>query len=80
MYKILLKSKGTSKDLYSFYQIEETSTVSGIEVTVKKDYETSDLTELAAKYQELLKDYTTEILVPMHALDVDLNTVITENI
>lgn len=80
MYKILLKSKGASRDIYAFYQIEETSTVGGVEVTVKKDYETSDLAELATKYKELLAEYTTDILVPMHVLDVDLTTVITENI
>lgn len=68
MYKILIKTKSSSKDYYTPYMIDEITESS----ITSKEYETESLEELAATYKDLLKSYTLEQLKPIHELDTEI--------
>ena len=65
-YNILIKASGSNPDIFKFYQ--ENGAV----------YETSDITALTTMYNTLLEKYPTSQVIPIHQLDVELNTAITD--
>lgn len=65
-YNILIKTPGSNKELFKFYQ----------ENGVK--YETTDLDSLTTMYESLLNNNPKSEVIPIHALDIALNTVISE--
>lgn len=65
-YNILIKSTGASKDLFKFY------------LENGQPYETSSLTDLKTMYESLLETNPKAQVIPIHNLDVTLNTVISE--
>ena len=64
-YCILIKASGANADTFKFYQENGTT------------YETDDITKLTTMYNTLLEKYPLTQVVPIHKLDVDLNTEIT---
>ena len=73
MYKVFIRNKNSTKELYSPYTEETTeATEDGVETKVTKIYETADLMELAEKYKTLLSDFTTEQIKLVEELDVSI--------
>ena len=73
MYKVFIRNKNSTKELYYPYAEEVTETSEGgIETKVTKIYETADLVELAGKYKSLLSDYTTDQIKLVEELDVNI--------
>ena len=64
-YRILIKTTGYSKDLFKFY-INDSGNI----------YETSDITELTAMYNKLVQIMPMDQVIPIHFLNVELNTII----
>lgn len=78
MYKILIKNK-RMKDLYSIYQIEQTSINDDNEIVTEKiDYETDNLEELTKTFTELLEKYPAEVLTPIESLKNAISVEITD--
>lgn len=65
-YNILIKALGSSKDLFKFYMEDN------------QIYETDDLEELKDTYEKLLETNPKSLVIPIHNLDVQLNTIISE--
>lgn len=65
-YNILIKASGASADTFKFYQ--ENGDI----------YETEDISKLTEMYNSLLEKYPRIQVVPIHKLDVELNTEITD--
>lgn len=64
-YNILIKASGNNSDIFKFYQ-ENGET-----------YTTDDITKLTTMYNTLLEKYPTTYVIPIHKLDVELDTQIT---
>lgn len=62
MYKILIKVQGSNRDMYTLYQENGVT------------YETEDNAALTTMYNKLLEKYAVTDVLPVHALDVKLNT------
>lgn len=65
-YNILIKSLGSTKDLFKFY------------LENGQPYETDDLEALKDMYEKLLETNPKSEVIPIHNLDVSLNTIISE--
>lgn len=61
-YNILIKAQGSNKELFKFFQENGTK------------YETEDIDALIKMYNSLLETNPKSEIVPIHALDVELNT------
>ena len=61
-YNILIKAQGSNKELFKFFQ----------ENRIK--YETEDIDTLIKMYNSLLETNPKSEIIPIHALDVELNT------
>ena len=61
-YNILIKSLGSIKNLFKFYMENGTK------------YETEDIDTLTKMYNSLLETNPKSEIIPIHALDVELNT------
>ena len=61
-YNILIKAQGSNKELFKFFQ------ENGIK------YETEDIGTLIKMYNSLLETNPKSEIIPIHALDVELNT------
>ena len=61
-YNILIKAQGSNKELFKFSQENETK------------YETEDINTLIKMYNSLLETNPKSEIIPIHALDVELNT------
>ena len=61
-YNILIKAQGSNKELFKFFQENGTK------------YETEDLDTLTKMYNSLLETNPKSEIIPIHALDVELNT------
>lgn len=61
-YNILIKAQGSNKELFKFFQ------ENGIK------YETEDIDTLIKMYNSLLETNPKSEIIPIHALDVELNT------
>lgn len=64
-YNILIKASGANADTFKFYQENGTT------------YETDDISKLTTMYNTLLEKYPRTQVLPIHKLDVELNTEIT---
>lgn len=65
-YNILIKSLGANKDLFKFYMENG------------QPYETEDLEALTVMYEKLLETNPKSEVIPIHNLDIRLNTIISE--
>lgn len=61
-YNILIKAQGSNKELFKFFQENGTK------------YETEDIDTLIKMYNSLLETNPKSEIIPIHALDVELNT------
>ena len=61
-YNILIKAQGSNKELFKFFQENGTK------------YETEDIGTLIKMYNSLLETNPKSEIIPIHALDVELNT------
>ena len=61
-YNILIKAQGSNKELFKFFQENGTK------------YETEDIDVLTKMYNSLLETNPKSEIIPIHALDVELNT------
>ena len=61
-YNILIKAQGSNKELFKFFQENGTK------------YETEDIDTLTKMYNSLLETNPKSEIIPIHALDVELNT------
>lgn len=61
-YNILIKATGNNKDLFKFF--EENG----------QKYEVDNLEGLTQMYNKLIETMPTTLVIPIHALDVELNT------
>ena len=65
-YNILIKASGSNQDTFKFYQ--ENGAI----------YETDEIAALTTMYNTLLEKYPRTQVVPIHKLEVELNTEITD--
>ena len=61
-YNILIKAQSSNKELFKFFQENRTK------------YETEDIDTLIKMYNSLLETNPKSEIIPIHALDVELNT------
>ena len=80
MYKIYIKSKNATTELYRPYTFETVEVdEEGVENKTSGVYKTDSLEELGKKYQELLATYTTEQIKLVQELDVGFIVTVTDN-
>lgn len=80
MYRILIAKAGLPKGAYVFYKktITIIDNTTDTETTSLEIFETDDIEELKEEYIELLKTYTSEQVLPIDNLAVELAVTITD--
>ena len=80
MYRILIAKPGLPKGAYAFYKktITVIDTEENTETTTTSIFETDDIEILKVEYIELLKSYTSEQVLPIDNLAVELDVTITD--